>query len=532
MGVRDYRWATWLSALLIGGPLALSGCAPNTPNTPSSPEADKDPPSASPTSAQTQRSTAWGPEQTDIQRARRDVGTLNLRELAGQVIVARYSGTRAPTRFVEKLHLGGVVAFDSNISSRSQISRANHRLQANTRRDWPVFVGIDQEGGVVRRIHQGPANLPAFMAAGAGRDAATTRAAMRSAGIDLRDLGFNVDLAPDADVTIGAADPTIGTRSAGSNAALVATQAVAGAKGLRAAGVLPVLKHFPGHGSATVDSHVRLPVVDRNMAQLRKRELAPFRRAIEAGLPAIMIGHLKVPAIDKGAPTSLSHQAITGLLRNDMGFQGLVISDALDMGAVRGKYGSGSAAVRSLRAGSDVVLMPPDPTAARDAIVAAVKAGDLTRTRLRTAATRQIAALRWLGRTPQQTVEHRSVQATYARQAITVVNGACRGPYINGAIKVSGAAGDELRAAARRAGVPLGRGTRVAVLDNQSRPARADVVVAVDRPYILARSRARTKIAAFGDTPASMDALIAVLRGRAAASGRLPVAVTGAEDCG
>ena len=250
--------------------MVTSGAAPATPTTPSASE-------------RLGLTTGWGPTRRQLDRAARAVRDLSLEQLAGQTIVARYDGTAAPTALVRDLHLGGVVVFSDNIGSTDQIRDVNEQLRREVRRDWPLWVSVDQEGGVVQRVEGRATRFPAFMSAGAADEADLTRAAAAAMGAELRGLGFNVDFAPIADVTTGPDDPTIGSRSAGSDPALVARHARAAASGLQGAGVLPVVKHFPGHGSVAADSHETLPVQTRTQAQLAERDLVPFREAVAAG---------------------------------------------------------------------------------------------------------------------------------------------------------------------------------------------------------------------------------------------------------
>ncbi len=168
---------------------------------------------------------------------------------------------------------------------------------------------------------------------------------------------------------------------------------IAAGRGHQDAGVVPVLKHFPGHGSLTTDSHLGLPVQKRTRAELDRIDLRPFREAIAADAPAVMIGHIDVRAVDPGRPASVSRKVITGLLRRDLGFRGVVVTDSLAMDGVEKQYPGGRGAVAALRAGADVLLMPPDPAVARTAIVTAVRAGRLPRARLEAAATRMLAML-------------------------------------------------------------------------------------------------------------------------------------------
>ena len=512
--------------------------------------------------------TGWGPSETELERAARLVRALPLRELAGQVIVASYAGTGSPTGLVDRLHLGGVIAFSDNIRSTGQIRRVNTRLQAHAHRPWPVRTSVDQDGGLVQRVQGTATRFPTFMSTGAARDATLTRAAYAASGAELRRLGFTVDLAPDADVTSGPADPTIGARSAGSDPDLVARQALAAAQGFLGAGVVPVLKHFPGHGSVPADSHRTLPVQTRSLRSLRSHDLVPFRRAVGDGMPAVMVGHIDLRAVDPGTPSSVSHQVITGVLRDQLGFDGLVVTDALEMAAVRATYDGAPASVRALRAGADVLLMPPDPTFARAGIVRAVRDGRLRRTRLEQAAARMVALLLHQQGLPGHGAAPgtgRRASEALSAAAITSVAGPCRGRLFRHRLVPVGdpTAVAAFTTAARAAGISLGRvtyrkpprpprhqhhklrrwrrleptpvyhGQAVDLVGYHQLPvAGAPIVVATDTPYALGSTDARVRIATYGDTPGAMRALVDVLRGHARAPGRLPVRVAGVPRSG
>ena len=191
------------------------------------------------------------------------------------MIVADYSGTAAPVDLVRRLHLAGVIAFADNVSSARQVRAANLRLRRELRR--PLVVSVDQEGGIVERVRDGLTRFPAFMSAGAADDAALTTSTYAASAAELARAGFTMDFAPVADVTSGPDDPTIGSRSAGSRPELVAEHAVAAARGLLDAGIVPVVKHFPGHGSVPADSHETLPVQTRSLRELREVDLVPVR---------------------------------------------------------------------------------------------------------------------------------------------------------------------------------------------------------------------------------------------------------------
>jgi len=472
---------------------------------------------------------------------------------------------------VERLDLGGVIAFEDNIVSADQVRQVTTRLQREVDRPWPTLVGVDQEGGIVERVTTGVTRFPAFMSAGAADRPALTRATYAAAGAELRDLGFNVDFAPDADVTTGPADPVIGSRSAGSDPRLAAEQTVAAARGYLDGGVLPVVKHFPGHGSVTTDSHLALPLQGRSRAELREADLVPFRAAVEAGLPSVMIGHLAVQAVDRGVPATVSRPVIGGMLRGDLGFEGVVTSDAMEMVALEGVA---RPEVGFLRAGGDLVLVPPDPAVTRDSIVAAVRRGELDRGRLEQAAARVAALLlhqdAGTGRTGRTDQPGSAAPASRALSAaaITVATGPCRGPLVRGPAVPMGDAGAvaDFRSAAERADLALGSVTtarpprpeptgrrnadRSALEQWRAAPARTvvdgtpvrlgtsdgpgapGVLVATDTPYLLGYGSAPVEVATYGTTPGAMGALVDVLTGEARAPGRLPVAVDGVERRG
>ncbi|SEC51294.1 beta-N-acetylhexosaminidase [Nocardioides exalbidus] len=529
----------------------------------------------------------WGPDRAELDRAARIVARMRLPDLAGQVIVADWSGTSAPVRMVRDLHLGGVIAFDSNVVSARQIKAVNTALTRQVRRKYPLFLGVDQEGGVVERLRRAATRFPAFMSAGAAGDPALTQQAYAASGGELRGLGFTVDFAPDADVTSGPGDPTIGSRSASSRPTTVAGQVVAAANGFSGAGVLPVIKHFPGHGSVPADSHLTLPVQTKSVKELEATDLVPFRSAVEAGLPAVMVGHLDVRAVDPRVPSSLSRKVTTGLLRDGLGFHGLVVTDSLEMTGVTKGRDAGRIAVQAMRAGADVLLMPASPALARTALVKAVRSGTLTRKRLEQSAARQIALLTHLVGAPGTPVgEARAASRALSAAAITVTDGACNGRLVEDAVHAYGDSGavGTFATAAREAGltvllrrstppglataaprperrkhegrkhfkartkawrraearreVRLGRwtaredarvaaGTQIGFSGYHDAPVDGTIAVATDTPWVLGRVGAPTRIATYGDTPAAMQALVEVLLGRATAPGHLPVEVAG-----
>lgn len=486
--------------------------------------------------------TGWGPTRAEIDKAQSLVSRMSLPEKAGQVIVARYAGTGAPTEMVNDLHLGGVIVFDENITSNDQLRRSNRTLQesaAGAGRQWPLFIGVDQEGGIVERVKGNATRFPAFMTLGAAREPDVTEQAAAASGAELSNLGFTVVFAPVADVTSGADDPTIGSRSAGSRPGRVATQVNAATDGYLSSGILPVVKHFPGHGSVPSDSHLELPVQQKTVRQLTSSDLVPFRSAVKHGVSSVMIGHLDVRAVDPGMPSTVSRKVVHGLLRDRLGFPGLVTTDALNMQAITERFTSAQSAVRALRAGVDVLLMPPSPREARDGIVRAVRTGSLSAARLEQAATRQVAMLLHQRKvTPSVVGEPGSGRrASYRASAagITVASGPCSGRLVGPSVRATGSSEAVARfnEAAANAGLETGSGTSVALAGYGGSALSADIVVSTDSPYVLGQSSARrAKIAVYGDTPGAMRALTDVLLGKTKAPGRLPVEVSGVARTG
>ncbi|WP_226345686.1 glycoside hydrolase family 3 N-terminal domain-containing protein [Agilicoccus flavus] len=498
---------------------------------------------------------APGPD--DLAAARRDVAKLPLERLAAQLVVPRQAGSaRDAAARLRDVGYGGVAVFREDLPAGAaavpaarSANAAFARATTASGRSWPPFVSVDQEGGPVTRIDAPLTRFPALMALGAAGDPELARAVGVASGAELVGLGFTVVMAPSADVTTGPDDPTIGVRSAGSDPAAVGRLSTALALGYLEAGVLPTLKHFPGHGSVTADTHVGTARQDASRATLLRRDLAPFRAGIEAGVPAVMTAHIVLTAVDRDRPATLSPAVLDGLLRRDLGFRGLVVTDALEMGAVAQRFGADRAAVLAVGAGADVLLMPADPRAAVSALVAATRDGTLTRARLEESAARMVAALRVAAApaSPQDRApgSHADVAARLAAASVVQLSGRCGARLVGRSVRVTGGRADDraaFTAAARRAGLGVGSGTHVALLDGGAYRAGegeggaggdgdagrsgAGVVVALDVPYGLAGGAAgAARLATFGRTPATFDALVAVLTGRAPARGRLPVAV-------
>jgi beta-N-acetylhexosaminidase len=284
---------------------------------------------------------------------------------------------------VRKRNIGGVILFGYNMKSKEQVKSlvgSLQKLSMETEPAVPLFVAVDQEGG---DISSAPwvAPQPAAAEVGSRGDPAEARAIAAEMGRQLLRAGVNTDFAPVVDTGFGAA---IGNRSYGKDPELVARMGAAAVEGFEEAGIISAAKHFPNHGPATSDSHVSLPLIRHDAKTLRSYDLPPFEAAIETGVPMVMVGHLVYPAIDPHDPASLSREA-TSMLRRDLGFDGVVITDDLAMAGVRGGGTPAEAAVEAVESGADLLVVsnPPQQQAdAYDAVVAAVESGEIPRSRV------------------------------------------------------------------------------------------------------------------------------------------------------
>ncbi|MEV5881802.1 glycoside hydrolase family 3 protein [Streptomyces sp. NPDC052020] len=314
--------------------------------------------------------SATAPDQADIDA--------NLKEL----------GVRTAAELIARYRVGGIIyfAWAHNTRDPHQIAALSNGVQKASLglpRGLPVLVSTDQEHGIVARVGEPATLFPGAMAVGAGGSRSDARTLGRIAGAELRALGIRQDYAPVADVNVNPANPVIGVRSFGSGPEAVAALVAAEVTGYQRAGVAACAKHFPGHGDTAVDSHTGLPVITHTRAQWEELDAPPFRAAIEAGIDSIMTAHLMFPALDaSGDPATLSRPILTGILREELGYDGVVVTDSLGMEGVRTKYGDDRVPVLALKAGVDQLLNPPRLDVAWNAVLKAVQEGELTEARL------------------------------------------------------------------------------------------------------------------------------------------------------
>ncbi|MER5223366.1 glycoside hydrolase family 3 protein [Streptomyces flaveus] len=333
-------------------------------------------------------------------------GTSTLTRDALAVLQPGFTGTSAPSWLLRRLGegLASVGLFGRNIASPAQLSALTAQLRAE--RD-DVLVAIDEEGGDVTRLEvRTGSSFPGNHALGAVDDVALTREVAAGLGRRLAACGVNLNWAPSADINSNPGNPVIGVRSFGADASLVARHTAAYVSGLQSAGVAACTKHFPGHGDTAVDSHHALPRIDAELSVLHSRELAPFRAAIEAGTRAVMSAHILVPSLDPTHPATLSHRILTGLLREELGYDGLIVTDGMEMQAISATYGIERGSVLAIAAGADAICvgggLADDATVLRlrDALVSAVRAGELPEERLADAAGRVRELAAWTASVP------------------------------------------------------------------------------------------------------------------------------------
>ena len=323
-----------------------------------------------------------------------------LARMADAILIPPFPGSWAPRWVLDALGRGlaGVTLFGQNISEPGQVRALTAELRAACAVAEPV-IAIDEEGGDVTRVaYADGSSYPGNAALGAVDDVSLTQAVYQAIGLDLAALGINFDLAPCADV-LGVADsPAVGTRSFGADTGLVSRHTAAAVSGLQGAGVAACAKHFPGHGRTGTDTHEAMATIEGGLSDLRLVDLPPFQAAIKAGILAIMPSHLRVPELTGDLPATVSGAALTGLLRGELGFTGVIVSDALEMRATRDMFGIPRSAVLAVAAGTDLLCLGRDGgedeyLAVREELVAAVRDGTLDGERLEEAVDR-VARLR------------------------------------------------------------------------------------------------------------------------------------------
>jgi beta-N-acetylhexosaminidase len=535
------------------------------------------------------------------------LASMTLEEKVGQLFMTHAYGSSADTQapadvaanqklygvdnaeqLIDKYQPGGIIyfAWTNSVQNPDQIAKLSNGIQDAALAQpsgVPSLVGIDQEGGIVARVGSPATQLPGNMALGAGRSGSDAQTAAAVNGDELAAMGINWNFAPVADVNMDPANPVIGVRSFSEDPGLAATLTAAQTRGYTSTGIAGAAKHFPGHGDTATDSHTGLPVVDHTREEWEQYDRPPFQAAIDAGVPAIMTAHISVPSLDpSGDPATLSKPIMTGILREEMGYDGVVITDALDMAGASATYGNDRVPVLALKAGVDMLLMPPEFDVAYNAVLDAVKSGELTEERIDTSVRRILTLKHDLGIVDDPYVEPAAVPAHVGTpdhlatlQAITdrtttlvrnrdgllplapgsgdevLVTGwgvsttqtvasklAERG--VSTTVRETGlnpskataravatqAAGKDLAVVlTNRAGLATQQG-QVGLVRRLVETGTPVVVVGVRDPYDVNQfPQVKTYLATYSYTPAALDSLVRVLFGELNPTGRLPVTI-------
>ncbi|WP_338015886.1 beta-N-acetylhexosaminidase [Paenibacillus mesophilus] len=343
---------------------------------------------------------------SSVNKSNADLSAMSLRHKIGQMIHCGFHGhepSEEIAQLIRERHIGGVILFARNVRDIRQVAAMNAEFQRIALEAGvpPLTIAIDQEGGMVARLTEGVALMPGNMAIAAGGEPQAAYEAARVTGEELHALGINLNYAPVLDVNVNPGNPVIGVRSYGESPQLVGEYGVRAIRGLQEAGVTATAKHFPGHGDTDVDSHLDLPTITHGRERIYGIELAPFVRAIEAGTDAIMSSHIYFPSFEtEKLPVTLSHSVLTGLLREELGFDGVIMTDCMEMKAIADHYGTVAAAVLAVEAGADCVLISHRhdlQAEAIEALVAAVESGRLSEARIDESVGRLLAMKRKRG---------------------------------------------------------------------------------------------------------------------------------------
>ncbi len=507
------------------------------------------------------------------------MGTMSLEDKVGQLMMVGFGGTvvdEPVEELVRGLRVGGVCLFRRNISHSEQVARLNDGLRRMLADGIPPFLALDQEGGNVVRVHEGVVVLPGNMALGATRSAELAYAAGRAQAEDLLRLGFNMNLAPVLDVNLNPRNPVIGIRSYGDSVSLVSELGRAFVRGQQDAGLVTVAKHFPGHGATDADSHKSLPIMRESREEVLE-QMEPFRAVIRDGLDGLMTAHVAVPALSgDDVPATVSPQVLDGLLRRQIGFDGLVLTDELEMDAISRRYGVGRAAVLAVNAGADMVLVPwqrKRKLEVYEALLAAARGGELSPARLDEAVRRILSTKlrRRLFEPPPRleerlatppSAENAEVARRIARAAVTLLRTDERHfplshPGRLAVITAEGSLGEAIlarqpqarvlkvpawpstarRASLRRRARELALAADVVVVGMvnsrqlelvtmAAATGRPVVVVSMGLPYLAELAdEARAVLAVYSYQPAATEAAAAALFGEIGTPGRLPVSL-------
>ncbi|HEX6922550.1 MAG TPA: beta-N-acetylhexosaminidase, partial [Bacillales bacterium] len=334
------------------------------------------------------------------------VNHMTLDEKIGQLVMVGVDGTQPGPQartLIQDYHVGGIILYGKNIQTTSQTVKLLNQLKKindDAGNPLPLFLSVDQEGGRVERLPNSIAELPSQGKVGKVNDPELSRRIGQMLGMELSAFGFNMDFAPVLDVVRDPETSVIGDRSFGSDPNLVSELGVSEMKGIASQDVIPVVKHFPGYGEASTNAHTGLPVAKVGMKRLKSIDWIPYKKAIANGADAVMVTHILLPNLNTDYPASMSQKVITGMLRDELGFDGVVITDDMTMGAIKKNYDLDRAAVRAVKAGADIVLVAfnhDQQISVLHALKQAVKKGEITKKQLNQSVARILRLKRKFG---------------------------------------------------------------------------------------------------------------------------------------
>ena len=500
----------------------------------------------------------------------REIDAMSDEERIGQLLFLGLSGPIANAEMrkeVSEWHVGGIALYAHNVESREQVRRLNDEIVRASAGHAVPFIAIDQEGGIVHRVRLGVPVIPSNMALGAAGSPDLARRAGFAVGAGLRDLGFTMNFAPVLDVLSEPRNAAIGTRAFSDEPALTATLGAAYVEGEKMAGVIAVGKHFPGQGGVREDTHASLPRLASTLPELRRRELVPFERAFKHGLLAVMTSHIALPTIAEAAdmPATLSHRIVTGLLRDEMHFTGIAISDALQMDALAGRHRPEALAIDAILAGADMVLMlgsEDERQAVFTSLLTAYRDGRLPRDRVREALRRILTVKGTLPRVPPPNPGGGAkLVEEIARRAATLVQGSAHLVPLSSALRANilyigpeGLLGNRIGATAAvilpsplrsetaealhaaatmqfaKASVVIAAAANETQFEllralQREHPSQPFVFVNLGSPFRILVGRNSASLLLYAEDDASQSAAVAALKGEAAITGICPISL-------
>ncbi|WP_346913078.1 beta-N-acetylhexosaminidase [Clostridium sp.] len=330
-----------------------------------------------------------GEEKPQVDLIQNEIDAMSLEEKVGQMFIVGFDGYEVDDNIINLIKnkkVGGIILFSRNINTVNQTKKSIEKLnELNSENKFKLFMSVDEEGGIVSRIPKEMGQFESAWDVGVTGDLNYAFEHGKAIGKTIKSLGVNLDFAPVLDVNSNPNNPVIGVRAFSDDPEIVKKMGTEVYKGLRSTGILGVGKHFPGHGDTDVDSHVGVPVINKSLEELKNLELIPFKYAIDNGVDMIMVSHLYLPQLDKEYVASISKNIVTKILREELGFNGVIVTDDMIMEGVKGKYPTSESAVKAIEAGDDLIIVSAgihDQNSAIDGVMEAVRNGIISEKRI------------------------------------------------------------------------------------------------------------------------------------------------------